>query len=282
MIIKENEILSPYTSFKIGGSTPKMFIPESVEELIGVIKKLNLENKNYYILGNGTNILINGNGVKEYIVNNRKACDFINFFDNGEVEAGSSCNTRRFIKMCVEKNLAAFTDLISIPGSIGGAICMNAGKGGGKVSVSDNIVDVKFFDGDNIKTINKDNCRFGYRYSIFQKKKDWIIISAKFKFGSGSREIGEKRIYKRMEEVKNKTYFKFNSAGSIFKNYNYRIMALLKGLKIGGAQYSGDDLNSILNLGKATFKDVIRLINIAKFLHFIFFKKSKLEIKIWN
>jgi len=256
MIIKKNELLAPYTSFKIGGRTPKMYIPQNQRELIDLIKELNKNKEDYYILGNGTNILINDKGTKKSIINIREACNFIHFLEGGVVEVGSSFDLRKFIRSCVARNLKAPTQLVSIPATIGGAIYMNAGRGDKKISISENLLDVEIFDTKKTKILTKDECDFNYRYSIFHRKKNWVILR--------------------------RTYFKHPSAGSIFKCFNFKIMKILKGLRVGDAAFSKKDLNVILNLGNAKYYQVKILINLARALHFLLFKKCELEIEIWT
>lgn len=280
MITKSNEILAPHTTFKIGGPTPVMYIPESEEELINLIKEFKQGNKKYYILGNGSNILVNDQIIEREVINNRRALDFVNFKGDGLVEVGSSMVLAKFIKLCVNNNLKAFTELITIPGTIGGAIYMNAGRK--RVCISDCLLSVRVFDGKEIRELKKEDCQFSHRYSIFHKQKDWIILSAQYKFDYQPKEEGIKQMSKEINLAKGYSYFNYPSAGSIFKEKNDFIMRLLKGLKIGNAQYSKSDANAILNLGGAKFEDVMRLINIAKFLHFITFQKCQLEIEIWQ
>jgi UDP-N-acetylmuramate dehydrogenase len=282
MILKKNEKLAPYTSFRIGGTTPLMFIPESQEEFIGLLKEFKARGKKYYILGNGSNILIDDRGVERIVINNRKSCDFITFQKNGIVEVGSSFDIRKFIRLCVDEKLKVFTDLITIPASMGGAVYMNAGMGGNKVCVSDFLLSVKIFDGVQVKELKKNDCLFSYRQSIFHQHQDWLILSAKFQFDYQDKKTGMKKILERIMSVKGRSYFKYHSAGSIFKKENHLIIKMVKGLKIGGAGYSKSDENIILNFGNAKFKDVLRLINLVKCLHFIFLKKCKLEIEIWS
>ena len=280
MIIKTNEILAPYTTFKIGGKTPKMFIPESKEELIGLIEEFRKQNKEYYLLGNGSNILINDQGIGREIINNRQSCKFINFKEGGIVEVGSSFKLGEFIRLCVNNNLKVFTKLITIPGTIGGAVYMNAGRS--KVSISDYLLSVEVFNGKEIKSLKKEDCHFSHRYSVFHEYKNWIVLSTKYKFDYQSKEEGIKKMSEEINFKKDLSYFKYPSAGSVFKDKHDFIMRILKGFKIGDAQYSKSDDNSILNLGKAKFKDVVKLINLAKFLHFITFQKCALEIEIWQ
>lgn len=280
MIVKPNEKLAPYTTFKIGGATPNMHIPETSQELISLVKDFKEKNKKYYILANGSNILINDQGIKTDVINTRKACSFIDFNDQSIIEVGSSVKLAEFIRICIDNDLKIFTKLITIPGTVGGALYMNAGRN--KEEISNNLLSVKIFDGKQIKELNKEDCRFSHRYSVFHKHKDWVILSARYNFRHQSKEQGLGQISEELQLAKRFSYFKYPSTGSIFKNKHDFIMKILKGVKIGNAGYSKTDDNSILNLGNAKFKDIVILINLAKFLHFITFQKCTLEIEIWK
>lgn len=280
MIVKPNEILAPYTTFKIGGKTPAMFIPETSNELIDLVKKFKKENKKYYLLGNGSNILIDDRGINRVVINNRQSCSFIDFQKGGIAQVGSSVGLGEFIRACVNNNLKVFTKLITIPGTMGGAIYMNAGRN--RESISDYLLSVEIFDGKEIKKLKKEDCKFSHRHSIFHEHKDWIILNAEYKFAYQSKEKGFEEMSKEMSLVKDFSYFKYPSAGSIFKDKNDFIMRMVKGLKMGNAEYSKTDDNSILNLSNAKLKDVTRLINLVKFFHFISFQKCALEIEIWK
>jgi len=278
MIIKELEDLKKYSSFRIGGLARKMFIPENINELISLTSKFGW--RGYHLIGNGTNVLFTDGIVDKPIINLKKIATNISV-DHDGIEVGASFDLRKFISYCVENELNVPVHLATIPGSIGGAIYMNAARGGGKGQISDGIISVKCLRNGKIVTLNKNDCLFGYRDSVFHKNND-IILSARFKYQKISRELAQKHLKDALVVLKEKDYFKYPSAGSVFKKYNHAIMRLLKGLRIGNAKYSSKDINSIINLGNAKFIHVMTLINIARVLHLLLLQKCRLEIIIFK
>lgn len=255
MLVKENEILAPYVTFRIGGSTPKMLIPESEEDLIAVIKDFKERGEKYYLLGNSSNVLITDNTLSRKVLLNKKACDY---------------------------NLESPVALYPIPATVGGAIFQNASRNSFKVAISDNLIYVKYFDGEVIRTISKEECKFSWRYSIFHKYRNWVIISGGFQFNEQHREVGKEKRKESIKAASDKSYRKHYSAGSVFKTKSLKVLKLLKGIRFGNAEFSPNTINTIHNLGKAKFKDVKRLIFLAKLAHKLCWKRVELEIEIWE
>jgi len=274
-----DEPLSKHTTFKIGGAPEELVIPENENELVEEIKRCEKERIKYRILGNGSNLLVDDRGLDEVVIKNTEACTKIEKESN-VVKIGSSVSLQKFVKFCVDNELEGMEYLFSVPATVGGAIYMNAGRGKKhNLSISDNLKTVKVFDGDEIRELKKEKCEFGFRKSIFQKKKDWVILEAKFELEEQSREIGEKKINERKEKVKDWSIYKHPSAGSVFKQRSYLAKKLLNGLRIGDAKLNG---NFIYNLGNASFDDVMWLINLSRMLSYITLKKPELEIEIWE
>lgn len=276
---KYKEPLSNHTTFKIGGPADVLSIPESEDELIREIKRCQNEGIDYRILGNGSNLLVNDKGINGMVIKNTKACTNLERNENF-VEVGSSVSLQKFVKFCVDNSLEGMEYLYSIPATIGGAIYMNAGRGKKhNLSISNNLTSVKIFNGDKITWLDKEECEFGYRRSIFHEREDWVILKAKFELGYQSKKIGEKKIKERMDHVKESQNRKNPSAGSIFLNRSYLAAKLLDGIKIGDAKMRG---NWISNLGNASFEDVMWLIRLSKFLTKLRFEDIELEIEIWG
>lgn len=282
MLVKENEILAPYVTFRIGGSTPQMIVPETEEELISLIKDFKERKEKYYLLGNGSNVLITDNNLSRKVILNKKACDYIKFKDKGIVEVGSSVDIRNLIDRLIEHNLESFVALYTIPATVGGAIFQNASRNSFKVGISDNLIYVRYFDGEVIRTISKEECQFSWRHSIFHEHRNWVILSAVFQFNEQPKEVGKERRKASTKAASNKSYRKHHSAGSVFKIKCLKILEFLKGIRLGDAEFSPTTVNTIHNLGKAKFKDVKRLIFLAKLVHKICLKKVELEIEIWE
>jgi UDP-N-acetylmuramate dehydrogenase len=205
MLIKENEHLERYVTFRIGGYTSKMYIPESEEELIEVVTNFNNRREKYYLLGNGSNVLITDKMLSRKVILNTKSCNYINFKENGIVEVGASVDIRKLIKQGLEKNLEIPVALYTIPATMGGAIFQNASRGSFKVSISDNLLSVKYFDGEKICTFTKEECKFKWRYSIFHEHRNWVILGATFQFNKQSKEIGEKKLKESLDAAAEKS-----------------------------------------------------------------------------
>lgn len=282
MIVRENEPLKKYTTFGMGGPTPKMYIPENEQELLDLIISLNKRKESFSIIGNGSNLLITEKPLRRSIILNRKACNYMHFQDEGLVEIGASVRLQVMISKLIKENLEAPVALLTIPATVGGAIFMNAARASFDVSISDCLQEVRYFDGKEVKTISHDSCAFNWRSSVFQRHRDWVILSAKFQFKPQPSELSATLKKESLEAAKGKTYLKFKSAGSVFKTKHLPYFKRLKGLRFGDVEYSKTTPNTFHNLGEAKLKDVMKLIFITKAMHYISFKKCLLENEIWK
>lgn len=274
----KNELLKKHTTFKIGGPAEILSIPNNEKELLDEVKFCIDKNIPFKILGNGSNVLVRDKGISGRVIKNLKALNFIKKKDH-YVIVGSSVMLPRFVKFCVENDLEGMEYLYSIPGTIGGALYMNAGRG--KIynqTISDKLISVRVFDGNKIIEIYKEEINFSYRRTIFQENKGWIIVSAKFKLAHQNKKIGNKKIKDRMDLVNKIQLRNYPNAGSIFKKKSHKALKCINNLKVGGAQIRG---NWIINTGDASSSDVLWLIRISKMLHFFFLSNAILEIEIW-
>lgn len=256
MKILENYNMKKHSNMKIGGEAKKFIEIENKEELSEVLKEL----KNYFIIGNGTNTLLNDKFLDITFISLKKL-NKITFLGNRRVNVEAGIDFGKFVKYMEENNLSGLEELAGIPGTVGGLIFMNGGAYGKEIF--DCIESVEILDEErNIKIIPKNQLKIDYRKTEI-KENDWIIISANFKFEEGFkkeivREIQEKR--------KNNQPLKMPNLGSTFKNPKGYFAARLiieagaQGLKIGGAQMSMKHPNFIVNDGTATFEDVLNLI----------------------
>ena len=277
-----NELMSRHTTFKIGGPVQVMEIPESEQELMGVISGCIRTNIKYYIFGGGSNILVRDQGLKGVAIKTTKACLGINQAEDNRIEVGASVRLQDFIDYCLCHDLESFEYLYSVPGTIGGAIYMNAGRGKSyNLQISNRLESVKCFDGSNVVYLRKEQCNFGYRTSVFQKNKKMVILSAIFSFQTQPKTIGEEKVRKRMTYVMKYQDRAYPSAGSVFRSCSPHILNMLKGLRFGGAQFSKKTSNWINNAINAKASDVLVLIAIAKVLNRVVLKNAELEIEIW-
>lgn len=251
-----DEPLSFHTSFKIGGPAKLFLVPESVEQLLCALKLF----PNAKILGKGTNVLAPDEGV-DVVIN---TLNLNRFHFEGEYlisEAGALLS-----KLCVEaahRGLSGLEFAYGIPGTIGGAVFMNAGAYGGQMA--DVVEWVEFFDGERTLILDRAQLEFSYRDSIFKRKK-WVILRVCLRLTKSSSD----EVRSRMEEIlkrRSETQpLDVPSAGSFFKRPRqdfYVGKAIeqlgLKGYRIGDAQISPKHAGFIVNVGSATAKDVLTL-----------------------
>lgn len=263
-----NEPMSKHTSFKVGGNVDIFLKVNSFDKLQKIIEISKANNLPITVVGNGSNLLVSDKGIRgvviKYIADN---CEYLSS-DIIEVEAGAINGAIAY--GLLNKELSGFEFASGIPGTIGGAIFMNAGAYGSEMK--DIVVDVTYLDiGDNrIKTIENKDCEFSYRNSFFCKDESKIIVKAKLKLTKATKQ----EIQSKMDEYREKRIetqpLNYPSAGSTFKRGNGFVTARLideaglKGYKIGGAQVSEKHAGFIINTGDATAKDVLDLIDYVK------------------
>lgn len=265
--LKTDEPMSKHSSFRVGGTAELYLEVDSVEKLKAILdvnKELKLP---VTVIGNGTNILVKDKGIKgiviKYVAKGISKATLDN--DTFAITADAGLPNAALANELLKDSLTGFEFAASIPGTIGGAIYMNAGAFGGEM---ENIVsEVTFLDLDDLAIYKSDgdDCDFGYRHSKFENMNT-VILSATMVFSKGNKEEIKRTmdayIQKRLET---QPYDKPN-AGSTFKRGDGFITAMLideaglKGYTIGGAQVSEKHAGFIVNTGNATAKDILDLI----------------------
>lgn len=263
--IKINEPMSKHTSFKVGGNADYFVNAQTIEQIIEIKKYANENKIPLYIIGNGSNILVTDKGIRGIVLK----IDLQKLeIHKDEVIVGAGVKIMLLAQKLLLEELTGFEELSGIPGTIGGAVKMNAGAYGKEIK--DICIETTYLDeNNNIKTIKNDEQRFSYRHSIFADKK-YIILETKLKLKKGKKE----KIKARMEEIssarKEKQPFEYLSAGSTFKRKEGVITAKLidecglKGYCIGDAEVSKKHAGFVINKGKATAKDILDLIEYIK------------------
>tara|TARA_B100000029_G_scaffold445228_1_gene465516 strand:+ start:176 stop:1087 length:912 start_codon:yes stop_codon:yes gene_type:complete len=278
----ENEPMKKHTTFGIGGPADLFILPDNNSQINKIIRII--RNTKYYFIGSGSNILVDDNGIHGIIISLKKASKKINFNKNKvSVDCGVMLGT--FVKELNRNNITGFESLGGVPGTVGGALIMNAGAFGGEIS--NHLISVTSINmNGKIKEYANTDINFSYRKSSFPK--DELLVNAIFRCNKGDKnKIKEKRLESSSLRKKNQP-LKYRSAGSIFKNpkndlaAGYLIdQAGLKGKRIGDAEISTKHANFIINKGKASSNDVISLIKIIeKKVKSQFNISLKLEIKI--
>lgn len=273
--------LKEYTTIKIGGIAKQLFIPESVDELIDLVN--GIEKK--YIIGGGSNLLINDNRNYENVIVLKDFNNTLIDLGNGNFKVGASVRLQSLIRKINDYGYGGIEYLYSVPGLVGGAVVMNAGRGiNHNKYISDYITEVEVLHENKIKVLKREECKFEHRNSIF-KNGEYIILSVEFSFEQVSKEESTLLRKERMENCKIVQDNSYPSFGSVFSEVNPRIMKIFKKSLVGrknNIRFSRKTLNWILNLGEGKYSDTIKLINRVKVIHKIFGKKCKTEVIIWD
>ena len=265
-IFKYDVPLQRYTSFKTGGVAEIFAEPRNISELRKVLQFCENEQKRIFIFGNGSNILVDDKGVQGVVIH-LGGVDFKKVKRDGKyIFSKAGVKIPRLIRKSVSWGLGGLEVLAGIPGTVGGAVKMNAGGKYGNISETISSVTTMTFDGE-IKNISRKDIEFTYRGCNLNKQ---IVIEVEFLL----KESGKEEILERMDEIykekKRKQPLSTFSAGCIFKNTPYFKAgeliekAGLKGKKVGGAIVSKKHANFIVNTENATSADILKLIKIIK------------------
>lgn len=268
-----DEPMSKHTTFKIGGTVPVFFEPENLDSLLVLLSALNLEKINYFILGGGSNIVFCDSGFEGVVLSLLKI-NTISFLASSEendvlVSAEAGATMASFVNFCAENGFSGAEKFAGLPGTLGGALFMNARCF--DLSISELFVEAYYIDLNDYTEQHKifSPSDWDYKVSPFQNTNT-LILSATFRLKKNekSKEAIKSENKKYIEERKSKGHFNFPSAGSVFRN-NREFGAPsgkiidecgLRGKQIGMAQIAPFHGNFIINLGGATQKDVKALV----------------------
>jgi len=284
MLILENESMSKHTSFKVGGEARYLFKVESIAEIIEAQRLLASKSLSSFVVGNGTNLLVSDKGFNGGIIMLGKSFSKVEDLGKGRFKVGAGMSLGAFARKTIKLGYAGIHKLAGIPGTLGGAIYMNAGAYGQEIGQT--CVEVESLDADGIVHVRAAaDCDFGYRHSGFQvsaedreQGKAEIILSATFQLQTAE-ESGkdsytlETEMQDCMAKRKASQPLNMPNAGSTFKRLEvgcaqmpqqiapgyYIEQSGLKGYRIGGAEVSTVHANFIVNAGGATATDIKNL-----------------------
>ena len=271
MLISEmtfGEPLAKHTTFGIGGPASCMVFPESREELSTLLTYAYGKKISAVFIGSGSNVLVCDNGFDGIVISLKKSFKNLIIKQNSmiDVEAGVMLGT--MVKKAMAAEIGGLESLIGVPGTVGGALIMNAGAFGSEISKYFEEAKTMTLEG-NIKSYTKGEIEFSYRHSTFPN--DEILLDATFKCKKEKPDQILKERKVASDGRKSNQPLRFRSAGSIFKNPSDTLAAGylidkagLKGTKKGGATISEKHANFIVNMGDATATDVLHLIKLAK------------------
>lgn len=279
--IYENVSISKYTTYRVGGICRVMAYPADVSELIKLLKLLKSRNVKYKILGNGSNLLFSDKEYDGFLIK-LNSFDTLTFFGNNKVKVGAGYSLIKLSLMAAKKGLTGLEFASGIPGTVGGAVFMNAGAY--KSDMGYVVETVKVLT-PNLEIINLENkeMNFHYRSSFLQTHRDYVCLEVILKLNVGKREAIEDVIRERRERRVASQPLEYPSAGSVFRNPEGGFAGQLieesglKGMTKGGAMISDKHANFVINYKDATSSDIKYLIDLA---HDTVLEKYNVDMKI--
>lgn len=265
--IEKDISLSTLTTYKTGGIAKLVVYPNNINNLKQMLKLIHKYNIKYFILGKGSNTLFSDKEFNGVIIKLDKLNNFK--IKQTEIYVESGMILSKLVQASVKNELTGLEFAIGIPGTIGGAIYMNAGAYGNNMSnivKSVIVLNEKF----QIKEIPLEKLKFDYRYSIFQDNKNLICVAANIKLEHGNHDEIASKIKENLLKRKNSQPLEYPSAGSVFRNPEGNnagkiIEELgLKGKNIGGAEISTKHANFIINKNNASSSDILKLIKLVQ------------------
>lgn len=280
------EPMSKHTSFKIGGPAECFVKIDNIEDLKQILK---VSKENYIpvtVIGNGSNLLVLDGGVKGIVLKIQiEECSILEKEDRIKITVSSGMKIGKLARILLKEKITGFEELSGIPGTIGGAVRMNAGAHGKEIK--DIVKRVKCIDYQgNEKTFNNQELEFGYRKSMLKNNR-YIVTEVELELQKGNEDVIKQKMEEYAKYRKEKQPIEYPSAGSTFKRGKDFITAKLiddaglKGYTIGGAEVSIKHSGFIVNRGNATAKEIIQLVEyIKEEVYKKFNKRIELEIEV--
>ena len=263
--IVQDEPMRRHTSFRIGGPARRMAFPASGEQLVLLLAEAERLGARPLVIGNGTNLLCPDAGLDRLVIDTSAALNRVESAGPDTVTAEAGASLARAADFACRQGLAGLEFAHGIPGTVGGAVCMNAGAYGGEMRQVVREVTVLFPE-EGIRTLSGGDLAFGYRRSFLTDRPDAVVLRAVFRLAPGDPDEIRQQMRELMERRRASQPLDLPSAGSTFKRpEGYFAGTLidqcgLKGLTVGGAQVSEKHAGFIVNRGGATSADVRELI----------------------
>lgn len=282
--VKFDFLIKEYTNFKVGGVCDVVAFPKSPWEVIDLLKIAKENNIPTTVLGNLTNLIVRDGGIEGLVILLRENYADIKV-EGDEVTASAGATLQKTANIARDHSLAGMEFAHGIPGSVGGGITMNAGAYDGELK--DIVKSVTAINSDfEIREFSNEEMKFRYRNSLVQDE-NLVVLSATFKLKRGNKEEINEKMQDLMARRKEKQPLEYPSAGSTFKRpegyFAGKLIqdAGLKGLTHGGAQISKKHSGFVINIGGATAKDIVELIEtVQKIIHDKFGVEIEREVKI--
>lgn len=257
-----DEPMKKHTTFRVGGPADYFICAESVQEVQDVVALCKKEAVPYYIMGNGSNLLVGDKGYRGVILQIAKAMNTINI-EGTTIRAQAGALLSRIGHKALEAGLTGFEFAAGIPGTLGGAVVMNAGAYGGEMK--DVLADVTVLNQEGqVEVLSNEQLALGYRTSIIAEK-GYVVLDATLQLKEGDRAAIKQRMDELREQRTAKQPLEYPSAGSTFKRpegyFAGKLIqdAKLRGFQVGGAQVSEKHCGFVINRGDATAADIVEL-----------------------
>ena len=265
--IAKEEPMDRHTSFRIGGPARRMAFPERGEQLVLLLDMAARCGARPLVMGNGTNLLAPDEGLDRLVIDTSAGLNRVEAGGTpGTILAEAGASLARVADFACRQGLAGLEFAHGIPGTVGGAVCMNAGAYGGEMAQV--LASVTCLDGSGeVRTLPAAECGLSYRHSLFSDRPDWLIVEAELALRPGDAGAIRERMEELMARRREKQPLEYPSAGSTFKRPEGHFAAALidqcglKGLTVGGAQVSEKHAGFIVNRGGATCADILGLID---------------------
>ena len=260
-----DEPMSRHTSFRIGGPARRMAFPERGEQLVLLMGFAEDCGARPLVIGNGTNLLAPDRGLDRLVVNTSAMSRVELGPEPYTIQAEAGVSLARLADFACKQGLTGLEFAHGIPGTLGGAVCMNAGAYDGEMKQVVRSVTLLFPE-EGVRTLSCEEMDFGYRHSLLSDRPDGVVLSAVLRLAEGNEEETREKMRSLMVRRKASQPLEYPSAGSTFKRpTGYFAGTLidqcgLKGLTVGGAQVSEKHAGFVINLGGATCADVTELI----------------------
>ena len=266
--VRADEPLKRHTSYRIGGPADLLVLPASVEDVVWTLRLTHEAGVPVFVMGSGSNILVSDAGVRGVVIRMGQSMGRVRF-EEFLVWAEAGVSLPKLAKLAADRGLAGLEWAGGVPGSVGGAVAMNAGAHGGDTSESLRVAYLVARDGTLVER-TCDDLRFAYRKSGLIREEHYIVVAAEFCLKRDSRDEIKARMKQFAARRRRTQPLGMPSSGSVFKNppgdHAGRLIeaASLKGTQIGGAQVSTVHGNFIVNAGDASADDVRRLIELVR------------------
>lgn len=275
--IAKGASLNRMTTFKMGGKVARMWEPIRGNNLAGLPRPRGV----YRVISGGSNLLVSERTFID-VISMKKYDDTILDLGGGKFKIGASVRIQKLISFLNENGYGGIEPLVSIPGMLGGLICMNASVPSANTCISDYLESVDAFDGEQILSITKNDCKFGYRSSIFQNGH-LLILGAVFRFPKQDVSISEGIIQNRLSKCRQNQDNSAPNFGSVFSSCSPKAMSTIRdrGLTVGAVSFSKKTNNWLLNNG-GSFQDACSVLGKAMIINKLYAKRAKFEVRIWR